>query len=136
MKEAFLDTNLFIRYFTNDDPRKADRVERLLEDAARGRVRLVTADLVIAEIVWVLESAYELTCKEIAPMVDSILSTPGITVSNGEIVSRAIRIYEEQGVDFVDAFVVATMEKLNIQDLFSYDRKHLSKVPRIRRVEP
>jgi len=69
-------------------------------------------------------------------MVDSILSTPGIVVTNGEIVSRAIRIYEEQGVDFVDAFVVATMEKLNIQDLFSYDRKHLSKMPRIRRVEP
>jgi predicted nucleic acid-binding protein len=30
MKTCFVDTNLFIRYFTNNDPYKADRVERLL----------------------------------------------------------------------------------------------------------
>lgn len=30
MKEYFIDTNLFIRYLTNDDEEKATRVESLL----------------------------------------------------------------------------------------------------------
>jgi predicted nucleic acid-binding protein len=37
MKICFIDTNLFIRYLTNDDPQKADRVDRLLEQAAKGK---------------------------------------------------------------------------------------------------
>ena len=36
MNRCFVDTNLFIRYLTNDDPAKADRVEKLLDGAARG----------------------------------------------------------------------------------------------------
>lgn len=34
--------NDFIRYLTNDDLAKADRVELLLKEAAAGNVRLVT----------------------------------------------------------------------------------------------
>jgi predicted nucleic acid-binding protein len=52
MRTCFVDTNLFIRYLTNDDAKKADRVEKLLAEAARGKIRLVTAELVIAEIIW------------------------------------------------------------------------------------
>ena len=37
MTACFIDTNLFIRYLTNDDPGKADRVERLLAEAAAGK---------------------------------------------------------------------------------------------------
>ena len=33
MTTCFIDTNLFIRYLTNDDTQKADRVDRLLEAA-------------------------------------------------------------------------------------------------------
>ncbi|MBV5339042.1 MAG: PIN domain-containing protein, partial [Deltaproteobacteria bacterium] len=56
MKSCFVDTNLFIRYLTNDDSAKADKVEKLLDDAAAGSLKLVTTEMVIAEIVWVLES--------------------------------------------------------------------------------
>ncbi len=47
----FVDTNLFLRYLTNDNPKQADAVERLLRRAAEGQVRLVTNSLVFAEIV-------------------------------------------------------------------------------------
>jgi predicted nucleic acid-binding protein len=57
MRTCSVDTNLFIRYLTNDDTKKADRVGRLLAEAAIGKTKLVTADLVVAEIIRVLESA-------------------------------------------------------------------------------
>jgi predicted nucleic-acid-binding protein len=136
MKTCFVDTNLFIRYLTNDDPQKADRVETLLERAATGKVRLVTADLVIAEIIWVLESAYGMTNEEITPMIKAILAAPGLEVTNESLVSRSLEFYESQNVEFVDCYIAALMEKLHIRDLYTFDRKHISRFQGIQRLEP
>ena len=136
MNRCFVDTNLFIRYLTNDDPILADRVEQLLDDAATGTVQLVTTELVMAEAVWVLESSYRLTHAQITPLIRGILATPGMDVINGDLVGKALVMYELQNIDFVDAYVAALMEKQGIQDIYSYDRKHLSRVKSISRKEP
>ncbi|MCM2358673.1 MAG: type II toxin-antitoxin system VapC family toxin [Geobacteraceae bacterium] len=136
MKKSFVDTNLFIRYLTNDDPAKADRVEKLLDQAAGGSVTLVTTEMVMAEMVWVLESYYELANTDIAPLIRGILATPGLEVINGPLVGRALELYEGQNIDFVDGYIAAVMEKHGISDLYSYDRKHISRLRTIKRKEP
>lgn len=136
MKEIFVDTNLFIRYLTNDDPAKADRVASLLEDAKAGKVRLVTAEMVLAETVWVLESGYGLPQGRIAHLVRAILATPGIEVVNGALVSRALELYETAKIDFVDGYIAALMERRGICEIFSFDRKHLSRLKHLERREP
>ena len=136
MNRCFIDTNLFIRYLTNDDPKLADRVEQLLDDAATGSAQLVTTELVMAESVWVLESSYRLTHAQIAPLIRGILATPGLEVINGDLVGKALVMYELQNLDFVDAYIAALMEKQGIKDIYSYDRKHLSRVKTIQRKEP
>jgi predicted nucleic-acid-binding protein len=132
----FLDTNLFIRYLTNDEPLVAQRVEKLLAQASQGKKQLVTAELVIAEIVWVLESVYKLKNAEITPLIRAILATPGLEVINADLVGRAIDYYAQQSLDFVDAYIVAIMEKRGIDGLYSFDKKHLSNIKGIRRLEP
>ena len=136
MNRCFVDTNLFIRYLTNDDSELADRVEQLLDDAAAGSVQLVTTELVMAESVWVLESSYRLTHAQIAPLIRGILATPGMDVINGDLVGKALAMYELQNIDFVDAYIAALMEKQGIKDIYSFDRKHLSRVKTINRKEP
>ena len=136
MTTCFVDTNLFIRYLTNDDPAKAERVERLLKDAAAGKVRLVTAEMVIAEIVWVLESSYALKSAEIAPLIRAILATSGLDVLNAALVARALEHYESKNIDFIDGYIAAMMEKQGIQELYSFDRKQISRIQAISRKEP
>lgn len=136
MRACFVDTNLFIRYITDDDPKKADRVEALLTEAADGRIRLVTADLVLAEVVWVLESAYGLKPVEITPMVRAILATPGLEVINEALVNRALDYYQGQNINFIDSYIAALKEKLNITEIYSFDRKHLSRLDSLNRIEP
>jgi uncharacterized SAM-binding protein YcdF (DUF218 family) len=51
LKPVFVDTNLFLRYLTNDIPDQADRVESLLKEASEGGTTLATGSLVIAELV-------------------------------------------------------------------------------------
>jgi predicted nucleic-acid-binding protein len=136
MKVCIVDTNLFIRYLTNDDPAKADRVEKLLDDAAAGKVKLVTTEMVIAEVVWVLESGYSLNNASIAPLIRGILATPGLDVINGPQIARAVEVYESANIDFIDAYIAAVMEKQGITELYSFDRKHISRLKGIDRKEP
>lgn len=136
MRLCFVDTNLFIRYLTNDDPAKADRVEQLLADAADGKVRLVTTEMVLAEVVWVLESSYGLINIDIAPLVRGILATQGLEVINGPLVSRALEYYESGNIDFIDGYIVAVMEKQGISEIYSFDKKHISRISTVLRKEP
>jgi predicted nucleic-acid-binding protein len=136
MKTCFVDTNLFVRYLTDDDPEKADRVESLLGEASEGKVRLVTADLVLVELIWVLESSYNLKPAEIAPMIRAILATQGIEVINGALMAKAIDHYEGKNIDIMDGYIAVLMEKLNITDIYSFDRKHLSRLDNLKLIEP
>ncbi len=136
MKTCFIDTNLFIRYLTNDDLEKADRVDRLLDKAANSDIKLITAEIVIAEVVWVLESYYKLEKKQIAEMLRAILSTPGLDVQNGKIVENALQYYAPNNIDFVDACIVALMQKQEITGIYSFDKKHLDRITNVNRLEP
>ena len=136
MKTAFVDTNVFLRYLTNDDPGKANRVESLLDRAAAGEVRLLTTEMVLAEVVWVLESGFGLKNHQIAPMIKAILASPGIEVINGHFVARALDHYLSHNIDFIDGYIAAVMEKRKVADIFSFDRKHMGRIRTITRKEP
>ena len=80
---AFVDTNLFLRYLLNDIPQQADAVEEILREAAEGKVEPWTNPMVIAEIVWTLQSYYELPRDEIRDKVsikEDLRENPLITV--------------------------------------------------------
>jgi len=128
MNTCFVDTNLFVRYLTDDDADKADRFEALLSNASEGKVQLVTSDLVLVELIWVLESSYNMKPAEITPMIRAIMATPGMEVINGELMAGALDHYEGKNIDIVDGHIAALMKKLNITVVYSFDRKHLSRI--------
>jgi uncharacterized protein len=123
----FIDTNLFLRYLTNDVPSQADAVDSLLRRASKGTVSLVTTSMVIAEIVWTLESYYGLDKKKIQMMVLGILNTDGLQVRDSDLLLQAIIPYAEKNVDFIDAYNVAWMVKNNIEKIYTFDQKHFNR---------
>lgn len=123
-KRIVIDTNLLIRYLVNDDSRKALVVDTLLKKAGRGDVHILMPSIVVAELVWVLESFYKMEAAEIADLVDSILNTPGLTVSDESIVRSALKQYRTKGVDLVDAWIAAFAQDKGVNELHTFDRKH------------
>jgi predicted nucleic-acid-binding protein len=128
---VFADTNLFLRYLTNDVPAQADLVESLLHRAAKGKVNLVTTSMVIAEIVWTLESYYELDKKEIQAMILGILNTDGLEVVDSDLILQAIVHYTDKNVDFIDAFNAAWMDKNDVDKIYTFDQKHFNRFEKI-----
>jgi predicted nucleic-acid-binding protein len=124
---VFADTNLFLRYLTNDIPQDADAVERVLLRAVAGEIILVTTTLVIAEIVWTLESFYRLPRKDVHEKILSILNTQGIEVEHVDFILQAITWYAEENVDFIDAYNAAWLLANGIKVAYTFDRKHFSR---------
>jgi len=126
-EQWFADTNLFLRYLTNDIPTQADAVEELLKRARRGELTLVTNALVMAEIVWTLESFYHLERADIKEKVLGILNTPGVEVTDGDLVLQAVAWYVDKNVDYIDAYNAAWMPEQGLKVACTFDRKHFSR---------
>lgn len=128
----FADTNLFLRYLTNDIPEQADAFEQILHQAAKGEILLVTNSLVIAEIVWTLESCYHLPPGAVQEKVLAILNTPGLDVLDGDLVLQAILWHVDKSVDFIDAYNASWMIEQGIKTVMTFDRKHFNRFEEIR----
>src|ERR1700737_4955333 len=93
-----LDTNILIRFLTQDDPIQSPRateiIERRLTEENPGFVSIVA----MVETVWVLDRAYRLAANEIAAAVERMLQTDVLVVENAqEVFSAMIALKEEQG---------------------------------------
>ncbi len=131
-ERVFADTNLFLRYLTNDIPAQADAVEQLLNLASDGKIIMVINSLVIAEIVWTLESYYGLARDSTKDKILAILNTPGIEAAEGDLLLQAIFWYADKNVDFVDAFNAAWALAEGLATTHTFDRKHFSRIEGIR----
>lgn len=131
-ERVFADTNLFLRYLTNDVHVQADAVEQLLHHASDGEIVLVINSLVIAEIVWTLESYYGLARDNVKDKVLAILNTPGIEAAEGDLLLQAIFWYADKNIDFVDAFNSAWALAEGLETTYTFDRKHFSRIEGIR----
>lgn len=128
---ALVDTNVLIRHLTGDPPDLADRASAYLA-AARA---LVLPDLILAEVVYVLESFYEVPRDRVAEMARSIITFGSIRTVDAGLLLRAIEVYEVHRIDFSDAYLVASAESAGIGDIASFDRS-IDRVPTINRIEP
>lgn len=131
----FVDTNIFLRFLVNDDPEKADACEALFQRAIAGKESLITSEMVIAEIVWVLESYYQLEKSDIQERVEKILNTPNLNCPNMENIINALSLYVERNIDYIDAFNSFLLITHRINELYSYD-KDFDRVEWLKRIEP
>ena len=136
MANPFVDANIFLRYLTNDDPAKAKRVETLFRKAVQGSIQLETSLLVMAEIIWTLESFYKLAKVDIAPKIEKILNTPNLKCPEAEIILTALDLYIHENIDFIDAYHAVFLKRQGVKKIFTYDKRHFSRIPWLDVIEP
>ena len=129
--EALVDTNVLVRHLTGDPPAQARRASAFL---SAGHVLLV-ADVIIAELVYVLSSYYQRPRDEVARAVRSLLSLPSIAVRDPLLLRRAVELFEAEAFAFHDAYLVAAAERTGVGRVASFDRE-LDSMGTIERVEP
>ncbi|HLI52312.1 MAG TPA: PIN domain-containing protein [Thermomicrobiaceae bacterium] len=132
----WLDTNIFLRFLTNDDRAKAAACLALFQQVQRGDEWLTTSESIVAEVTFVLTRQYHLSHSEITARLRPVLSLSGLRISEKHTVLRALEYFgESERLDFEDALSVAHMERLGISEIVSYDRD-FDRVSGIVRQEP
>jgi predicted nucleic-acid-binding protein len=128
---AFVDTNVLIRHLTGEPPEIATRATNFL----RSEDELLVVDLVIAETVYVLESFYDAPRQTIAEAIRSLLALESVVVVDTPLLLRAIDVYENDRIDFAEAYLVACAETTGTASVASFD-KSIDRVPSVQRIEP
>jgi predicted nucleic-acid-binding protein len=128
---AFLDTNVVVRHLTGDPPRQARRATAFLAQADE----LLLADLIVAEVVFVLESFYEVERERVAELVRAVIGFPVVVVADSALLLRAIEVYEVDRLDFAEAYLVASAEASGVGVVASFDRS-IDRIATVRRLEP
>ena len=128
---ALLDTNVLVRHLTGDPPDLAARATAYLSTAEA----LILPDLILAEVVYVLESFYEVPRSQIAESARSMITFGSIQTADSGLLLRAVEVYEVHRIDFSDAYLVALAETAGVGDIASFDRT-IDRVATVTRVEP
>jgi predicted nucleic acid-binding protein len=128
---ALVDTNILIRHLTGDPPDLAARATAFLSDVDV----LLLPDVIVAETVYLLESFYEVAVEEVARLVRSIMAFDPIEVMSRPLLLRSLEVYETHGIDFAEAYLVASAESSGVGTIASFDRS-IDRVSTVARIEP
>jgi len=115
---AILDTNVIIRHLTGEPIDQGQAASRFLADSAS----LVLTDVVAAETVYVLQSVYKTPRPVIATALRALVAMRTVTAERPQIIRRSIDLFELQGMDFTDAYLVAFAEVHGVPRVASFDR--------------
>jgi predicted nucleic-acid-binding protein len=120
-----LDTNILVRYLTQDDPlqsRKAvEIIERRLSAENPGFVSVVT----MAETVWVLDRAYDLSKREIASAIERMLQVEVLIIQHEQEVFAAMIALKQGSSSFSDAIIAELGAQAGCIHTLTFDQKAL-----------
>ncbi|MCZ7664102.1 MAG: PIN domain-containing protein [Thermoleophilia bacterium] len=124
---VFVDANVFLRFLTNDVPDQATEAEQLFRRAANGNVQLVTNTMVLAELVWVMESYYRLPKNEVQRRALAVATMEGLDLPALDLAVEALFDYVGKNVDFIDAYTVAWARRHAVGSFATFDTRHLGR---------
>lgn len=116
-----LDTNVLVRYITQDDKRQAALANSLIEsldDASPGFVTLVT----VVELSWVLESAYNFTRQQFAEVIQTLMTVDTIKLDRAAVVASAVRVYAASKADFSDCLIERLSASAGCEQTMTFDK--------------
>ena len=131
---VYADTNIFLRYLTNEPEGLSEKVSNFFNEMESGKYRLFVCDLVVSELVYVLEKVFEIPKKEICEKVKILMLKKNIILENSQIIFKALEVYRDFNINFVDAYIYSHSSNNGVKKYFSFDN-HFKKFNNIELVQ-
>jgi predicted nucleic-acid-binding protein len=118
-----LDTNVLVRYLTQDHAEQAAAANRLIDEQCTAEDPGLVSLVVLCELVWVLRRAYGCGKETIANLLEQLLTAAELQVPDEEIAWRALRAYQQGPADFPDYCILFANREAGCPLTYSFDRK-------------
>lgn len=126
--KLFLDTNVLLRVFLEDNPPQLEICKKLISQIEEGKYNVYTSSTVFLEMSYVLKSVYKIPYQEIIKILESVFEIRGITIIEKTNTKKALEIYKNYRIKFTDCLIASQLPKDII--LVSFDEE-LSKIKEI-----
>ena len=117
-----LDTNVLVRFLVADDPEQFEAARRSLARLGPAEESGFVADVVLAELVWVLRSTYEHSRGEILQALEALASADHLTFEDDGRLARALRAFGEGRGDFADYLIRERAAVAGCSSVLTFDR--------------
>jgi predicted nucleic-acid-binding protein len=114
-----LDTNIWVRYLTNDDPIQAGRALQLLKNSPE----IFIPKTVLLELEWVLRAVYAQSPDAVEKALRHLLGLPNVQAEAPEQIAATLDLYQN-GLDFADALHLCSGE---VDAFYTFDRAFISR---------
>jgi len=118
-----LDTNILVRYLTQDDPLQSARASEILERRLTLKNPGYVSVVAMVETVWVLDRAYGLTAQEIAAVVERMLQVEVLLIENEQEVFSAMVALKRGHGSFADALIAGLGARAGCTRTLTFDQK-------------
>ena len=116
-----LDTNILVRYLTQDDQIQADISCRLINRYINCERAIFLNNIVICELIWVLERGYKYRKDQIITVLNEILSTVEFNFENQELLWLSLKVFESSTADFSDILIGKLNQLQGCDYTYSFD---------------
>lgn len=100
-----LDTNVLVRYLVRDDRNQSEKASAYIHRTTSAGKSCYINQTVMAELVWVLESAYDYSRQEISGVLEKLLITKQFEIEGKDVVNLAVHDYHNGRGDFADYLI-------------------------------
>ena len=113
-----------MRFLQGEPVEQAGAAEHLLQQAEKGRLRILLHPVVLAEIVYVATSSYGLALDRKRAVADlrALLQLPGLDVPDQGRILDALRRFETTSLDWADCVLLSYSSDHTV---YTFDRKML-----------
>ncbi len=120
-----LDTNIIIRFLTNDDVKLADQAEKILSQSSPKSLQLTT--VVFIETAIVLLSVYHQPKKQVIESLALLINLDSISCDRSSLL-KTLEIFEKKSISIVDAYLLVRVRQGKNERLVTFDKQLLKEV--------
>ena len=118
-----LDTNVLVRYLTDDDPVQARKAAACINTTVTRGERCFLSPVVLCELSWVLLGAYEITKADLLLTLDRLLATTQFAIGHKDLIRHAVEAYRSGRADFADYVIGAMSRDAGCNTTATFDRR-------------
>jgi len=104
---VFVETSVFIRFLTNDDPKKAADCRALFEMIESGTIKPFISNIVILEIIFVLTRLYHFPRGHVVQAAQKILEMRNLVLIEKSDTRRALECWNTGKAQYGDCLIAS-----------------------------
>jgi len=118
-----LDTNILVRYVTQDEPRQSAVATQLIESRCTRTEPGYVTQIVLCELIWVLGRAYRYEKSQLIGLLEQLMITAELEIEEEELAWKALSAWRDGAADFSDYLIALSHRVAGCECTFSFDNR-------------